>query len=156
MLRNSLNALQVRFIATKNEKAAHWTAFVFGCGGGTCLPTRVACRFHRQTQFASKASRFGSTASQKATLWLSCGANPLPPVASRREILLKLKSHSVSKKQRTPDGVLCFLVAGVGLEPHDLRVMSPTSYQLLYPAIYEIVVPVTGIEPVRCSRITGF
>ena len=30
------------------------------------------------------------------------------------------------------------LVAGVGLEPHDLRVMSPTSYQLLYPAIYEI------------------
>ena len=31
-----------------------------------------------------------------------------------------------------------FVVAGVGLEPHDLRVMSPTSYQLLYPAIYEI------------------
>ena len=30
----------------------------------------------------------------------------------------------------------CFLVAGVGLEPHDLRVMSPTSYQLLHPAIY--------------------
>ena len=29
------------------------------------------------------------------------------------------------------------LVAGVGLEPHDLRVMSPTSYQLLYPAIYD-------------------
>ena len=28
-----------------------------------------------------------------------------------------------------------FLVAGVGLEPHGLRVMSPTSYQLLYPAI---------------------
>ena len=24
--------------------------------------------------------------------------------------------------------------AEVGLEPHDLRVMSPTSYQLLYPA----------------------
>ena len=28
------------------------------------------------------------------------------------------------------------VVAGVGLEPHDLRVMSPTSYQLLYPAIF--------------------
>ena len=27
------------------------------------------------------------------------------------------------------------MVAGVGLEPHDLRVMSPTSYQLLYPAL---------------------
>ena len=30
-----------------------------------------------------------------------------------------------------------FLVAGVGFEPHDLRVMSPTSYQLLYPAILD-------------------
>ena len=50
-------------------------------------------------------------------------------------------------------------IAGVGLEPHDLRVMSPTSYQLLYPAIMVSVlpvVPVTGIEPVRCFRITGF
>ena len=28
-----------------------------------------------------------------------------------------------------------FLVAEVGLEPHDLRVMSPTSYQLLHSAI---------------------
>ena len=41
----------------------------------------------------------------------------------------------------------------MGLEPHDLRVMSPTSYQLLYPAIYSVlnttVVPVTGVEPVR-------
>ena len=30
----------------------------------------------------------------------------------------------------------CPKVAGVGLEPHDLRVMSPTSYQLLHPAMY--------------------
>ena len=29
---------------------------------------------------------------------------------------------------------LCGLVAGMGLEPHDLRVMSPMSYQLLHPA----------------------
>ena len=44
----------------------------------------------------------------------------------------------------------CYLlVAGVGLEPHDLRVMSPTSYQLLYPAIFCSVVPVTGLEPVQ-------
>ena len=28
------HAPQVRFIATKNEKAVQWTAFVFGCGGG--------------------------------------------------------------------------------------------------------------------------
>ena len=39
----------------------------------------------------------------------------------------------------------CYLlVAGVGLEPHDLRVMSPTSYQLLYPAIYTFL---------KCSNI---
>ena len=29
------------------------------------------------------------------------------------------------------------VVAGVGFEPHDLRVMSPTSYRLLYPAILD-------------------
>ena len=36
----------------------------------------------------------------------------------------------------TPEqyGNVFLLVAGVGLEPHDLRVMSPTSYRLLYPA----------------------
>ena len=28
---------------------------------------------------------------------------------------------------------LAFLVAGVGFEPHDLRVMSPTSYQAALP-----------------------
>ena len=53
----------------------------------------------------------------------------------------------------------CYLlVAGVGLEPHDLRVMSPTSCQLLYPAIYKIekMVPETGLEPVRDFRHTGF
>ncbi len=31
----------------------------------------------------------------------------------------------------------CILVAGVGLEPHDLQVMSLTSYQLLYPAMFD-------------------
>ena len=30
------------------------------------------------------------------------------------------------------------MVAGEGFEPHDLRVMSPTSYQLLHPAIYKL------------------
>ena len=63
-----------------------------------------------------------------------------------------------------------YLVAEVGFEPHDLRVMSPTSYQAallrdicrLSDATFRLpfcsprVVPVTGIEPVRYSRITGF
>ena len=50
------------------------------------------------------------------------------------------------------------MVAEVGFEPHDLRVMSPTSYQaaLLRDILNPSVVPVTGIEPVRYFRITGF
>ena len=32
---------------------------------------------------------------------------------------------------------MSYLVAGVGLEPHDLQVMSLTSYQLLYPAMFD-------------------
>ena len=44
-----------------------------------------------------------------------------------------------------------YLVAGVGFEPHDLRVMSPTSYQaaLLRDMDAVRVVPEAGIEPVR-------
>ncbi len=52
-----------------------------------------------------------------------------------------------------------FLVAEVGFEPHDLRVMSPTSYQaalLRDMKFVTVVVPVTGVVPVRYLRITGF
>ena len=50
------------------------------------------------------------------------------------------------------------MVAEVGFEPHDLRVMSPTSYQaaLLRDMKFTELVPVTGVEPVRYLRITGF
>ena len=43
--------------------------------------------------------------------------------------------------------IALFLVAGVGFEPHDLRVMSPTSYQAALPR--DIMVPETGVEPAR-------
>ena len=61
-----------------------------------------------------------------------------------------LKSHYEKWVQKSPEALrhpgflgwhplrMHNMVAGVGLEPHDLRVMSPTSYQLLYPAIYRI------------------
>ena len=54
--------------------------------------------------------------------------------------------------------LLLLLDAGVGFEPHDLRVMSPTSYQAALPRdIYEReVVPETGLEPVRDFHRTGF
>ena len=43
----------------------------------------------------------------------------------------------------------CFfsLVAEMGFEPHDLRVMSPTSYQTA--PLRDIMVPEAGVEPVR-------
>ena len=44
------------------------------------------------------------------------------------------KNNNAKKEGKSDD--LSSLVAGVGLEPHDLRVMSPTSYQLLHPAMY--------------------
>ena len=40
-----------------------------------------------------------------------------------------LKSHRSKKRTDTRLDVCLFLVAEVGFEPHDLRVMSPTSYQ---------------------------
>ena len=67
-------------------------------------------------------------------------------------ICAKLK-FTVKMKNSTIWVLFFVLVAGVGLEPHDLRVMSPTSYQLLYPAI---LVPETGIEPARDLSPTGF
>ena len=46
--------------------------------------------------------------------------------------------------------IKAFLVAEKGFEPHDLRVMSPTSYQA---APLRDMVPMTGLEPVRdCSQ----
>ncbi len=46
----------------------------------------------------------------------------------------KIPADAKVKKRTRPfkDGFL--LVAGAGLERCDLRVMSPTSYQLLHPA----------------------
>ena len=50
-----------------------------------------------------------------------------------------------SKKEGSPFGEP--LVAEMGFEPHDLRVMSPTSYQAA--PLRDIVVPEAGVEPVR-------
>ena len=46
------------------------------------------------------------------------------------------------------------LVAEMGFEPHDLRVMSPTSYQTA--PLRDMMVPEAGIEPVREVNLTGF
>ena len=55
------------------------------------------------------------------------------------DLILLLSAHyeSVNTKKEQKSNDFCPMVAGVGFEPHDLRVMSPTSYQLLYPAILD-------------------
>ena len=48
-----------------------------------------------------------------------------------------IDKYSMRQKKEEKPFDFSSLVAGVGFEPHDLRVMSPTSYQLLYPAILD-------------------
>ena len=67
-------------------------------------------------------------------------------------------SQEKTKKARKPSVYKPFSIAGVGFEPHDLRVMSPTSYQAALPRdiLPTDVMPETGLEPVRNFRYTGF
>ena len=101
---------------------------------------------------APSAPCFGSFAAKKRYLIVfSC--SPTPSSVGRGGA-----KHTVAKEKADALHLLFLLVAEVGFEPHDLRVMSPTSYQaaLLRDIVSSLVVPVTGIEPVRYFRITGF
>ena len=72
------------------------------------------------------ASRRSPAPSLCSLIWRFLLAYPLPPP----EVVIEIQNlASRSKKNRHPMGVCSFLVAEVGFEPHDLRVMSPTSYQ---------------------------
>ena len=55
--------------------------------------------------------------------------SPLPPRRSATAEGVLVQIPTEAQKKQTPDWVSVFLVAEVGFEPHDLRVMSPTSYQ---------------------------
>ena len=55
-----------------------------------------------------------------------------------------IKQNSIAEIVSTMES---FLVAEVGFEPHDLRVMSPTSCQTA--PLRDTVVPEAGVEPVR-------
>ncbi len=44
-----------------------------------------------------------------------------------------LSAWIATKKKSKSQDLLFFLVAGAGFEPHDLRVMSPTSYRTAPP-----------------------
>ena len=60
----------------------------------------------------------------------------------------------INKKYTTTRAVYFLLVAEMGFEPHDLRVMSPTSYQTA--PLRDMMVPEAGVEPVREINLTGF
>ena len=77
-------------------------------------------------------------------------SKPTTSFGVRREVQFQL----ALKTKKHPIGCFFILVAGVGFEPHGLRVMSPTSYQAALPR--DILVPETGIEPVRDVSLTGF
>ena len=62
--------------------------------------------------------------------------SPTPSAAARRlpEVAVKNPVSVIGKRKDHPGGwSFLLLVAGVGFEPHDLRVMSPTSYQAALP-----------------------
>ena len=77
----------------------------------------------------------------------------------QRAKLLRFKSHlrTQSKKEKLSHPLWdnwAFLVAEMGFEPHDLRVMSPASYQTA--PLRDMMVPEAGVEPVREINLTGF
>ena len=58
--------------------------------------------------------------------------NHAPRQCNRLAGKIRLTSKSTKNSRfQTENG--CFMVAGAGFEPHDLRVMSPTSYQTALP-----------------------
>ncbi len=49
--------------------------------------------------------------------------------------------YSIVKKSERAISACSDVVAGVGFEPHDLRVMSPTSYQAALPRDIDLTLP---------------
>ena len=70
------------------------------------------------------------------------------------EVQIPSPNHFCPKAKKEDSSFDESLVAEVGFEPHDLRVMSPTSCQTA--PLRDTVVPEAGVEPVREINLTGF
>ena len=84
-------------------------------------------------------------------------AFPPPQIRFKGPKVVKHRAVPANQKERTQTTkkvIWVLLVAGVGFEPHDLRVMSPTSYQTAPSR--DIMVPEAGVEPVREINLTEF
>ena len=102
---------------------------------------------HRPRQFASLVFT-----KQNYTNIGNVDALATKQTRGQRAKLVRFKSHlliKVKKKNSAiPYGITeLLLVAEMGFEPHDLRVMSPASYQTA--PLRDILVPEAGVEPVR-------
>ena len=109
----------------------------FGCGGGI---------FHRPPQPHSRCASVAGSLLQLLALWGIASrkrravafllAHPRPPP----EAMVAIQNPTLKDKTKAHRMVcFCFMVAGVGFEPHGLRVMSPTSYQAALPRDIKLV-----------------
>ena len=140
----------------------YWVGIYFGCtiwlrGWDFSWPdaanSRILAVISAQCSFCSS---FSSTSLSATGGEAEENPLPPPPQAAREGHSAIQNPLSKAKRKGSTSCYLFFLVAGMGFEPHDLRVMSPTSYQAALPRDIWKVVPVTGLEPVRYFHITGF
>ena len=106
---------------------------VAGVGFFIALPSRIVeiCVWH-STHFISPC--FVGYRCAKTAHCAVFACLPTPSDRERSEGVVAQISACRHKTKNQPRGlVFCFMVAGVGFEPHDLRVMSPTSYQAALP-----------------------
>ena len=110
------------------------------------LSRRIVVAYRLRKSSALPTSCFGDFRRQKQLSTVLClVTHSLRPEGHRGQI------HPADKKKETHTEPLVqfglLLVAEKGFEPHDLRVMSPTSYQTA--PLRDIMVPEAGVEPVR-------
>ena len=119
----------------------------YGCGGRFFI--RVICCFSGVTRKATQYFAFGKMdpdARGKTTFLFTLKilkhgvsfAHTATACSVRTAEAVRFKPHprlaeGKQNEKSTHKGCFFVLVAGVGFEPHDLRVMSPTSYQAALP-----------------------
>ena len=121
-------------IVPKTKKQSNGLLSFFGCGGGIFIALhQIIVVVRRNRRLLLQLLDLAVSAAQKRSTGAFLLAYPLPPtdfVGGGSECS---NPKPKRKKKTNPIGLVFFLVAEVGFEPHDLRVMSPTSYQAALP-----------------------
>ena len=104
-------------------------SMVAGVGFFIALPSRIVV-FSRLCLLGSENSLLCGVSLRKKDTQSFLLAHPRPPPS----VVEQFKIRSTDQKDKAVHlDCFIFLVAGVGFEPHGLRVMSPTSYQAALP-----------------------